>query len=175
MPLPLTPPPQTLTPLTTTPLTLLLLSRCQSHWGAAETLVEKWGDAGADGDGVIPIFASLIWSFWWEIKVSIIIILLKPVDVQSTSLACHQKRLTLPLRQLLFPAYWNKRPSSRNIPNRWLLNTLGIGCVVGLLISWYIWNKVTLSDFYLYAIVYSIWCSRFVAFPRSGFSIFHWP
>ena len=75
----------------------------------------------------------------------------------------------------LVPEYWNNRPRSGKIPNRWLLNTLDIRCAVGLLISKYSSNKVTLSYFSLYAIISRIWCSSFVDFPRSGFSIFHWP
>ena len=47
-------------------------------------------------------------------------------------------------------------------------------CVMGLLMNVYSWNKVTLSYFSLYAIISSIWCSSFMAFPRSIFSIFHW-
>ena len=66
-------------------------------------LVGKWDDAGANGDldGWRRTFVSLICSFRREIKVSLIIILLQPIAVQSTSLDCQSKQVTLPLRQLI--------------------------------------------------------------------------
>ena len=72
------------------------------------------------------------------------------------------------LHRRLVPKYWNKIPISRKSPNRWLLNTLVIGCVMGFLIIGYSWNKMTLSDFSSYAIVSNIWCSIFVEFQWSG-------
>ena len=37
-----------------------LLSRLQSHRGEAETLLDKWDDAGVDGNGGRRIFVPLI-------------------------------------------------------------------------------------------------------------------
>ena len=50
-------------------------------------LVDKWDDSGADGnvDGCRWIFVSLICRLRREIKVSLIIILLQPLDVKYPS------------------------------------------------------------------------------------------
>ena len=73
--LPLTPlllTPLTLTlPFLTLPLlTLLLLSRRRRHWEAADMLVGKWDNAGANGNlyGWRRIFVSLVYRFWREIR-----------------------------------------------------------------------------------------------------------
>ena len=71
MPIPMTPPPMTPPPLIKLmlihpPLTRTLLSRRRIHSGAAETLVEKWDDASADGDSGDDgrmIYVSLIYRF----------------------------------------------------------------------------------------------------------------
>ena len=62
MPLPLILPPLTPPPLTPPPMTLPLLSRRRSNRKAAEMLVDKWDDAGANSDvnGWIHIFVCLI-------------------------------------------------------------------------------------------------------------------
>ena len=70
MPLLLTPPPMTPIPLTPPllrlpPLTLLLISLCQSHWGASETMVGKWYNSCAysDRDGRIRVIVFLIFRY----------------------------------------------------------------------------------------------------------------
>ena len=65
--------------------------------------VDKWDDAGADGnvDGWIWIFVSLICRLRIEIKVSLIIILLQPLDVKYPSQDIVSKQVTSPLRQLI--------------------------------------------------------------------------
>ena len=66
-------------------------------------LVGKWDDAGANGDvdGWRRIFESLICRFRREIKVSLTIILLQPIAVQSPSLDRQSKQVTSQLRHLL--------------------------------------------------------------------------
>ena len=68
----------------------------------ADTPVDKWDDDGADGnvEGWRQIFVSLICRLRLK-KGSLIIILLQPIAVQSTSLNRQSKQGTLPLRQLL--------------------------------------------------------------------------
>ena len=117
IPLLLIPPLLTLIPLTPIlltppPMTLPLIGCHGSHWEAAKMPFEKWDDAGADGnvDGWRRIFVSLICRLRWEIKVSLIIILLQPLGIKYPSLDLHSKQVTLPPCQLTLispTVYWN--------------------------------------------------------------------
>ena len=109
-PLPLKPllltPSLPLEPLPMTPPPLLLMSSLDNDCAtplmvAAETMVENWDNAGAEDNGGRRIFVSLIYRLRWEMKVSLIIIILQPIIDQYPSLAHQYKRVTFPLCQFL--------------------------------------------------------------------------